>query len=81
MADHVQAMLAFHEMGVPTFDYGNNIRQMAQEMGVGNAFAFPGFVPAYIRPLFCRGIGPFRWVACPATRRTSINRRESERDR
>ncbi len=56
-------MLAFHEMGVPTFDYGNNIRQMAQEMGVGNAFAFPGFVPAYIRPLFCRGIGPFRWVA------------------
>ncbi len=63
MADHVQAMLAFHEMGVPTFDYGNNIRQMAQEMGVGNAFAFPGFVPAYIRPLFCRGIGPFRWVA------------------
>ncbi|NRG24139.1 urocanate hydratase [Klebsiella michiganensis] len=63
MADHVQAMLAFHEMGVPTFDYGNNIRQMAQEMGVGNAFASPGFVPAYIRPLFCRGIGPFRWVA------------------
>lgn len=63
MADHVQAMLAFHEMGVPTFDYGNNIRQMAQEMGVGNAFDFPGFVPAYIRPLFCRGIGPFRWVA------------------
>ena len=63
MADHVQAMLAFHEMGVPTFDYGNNIRQMAQEMGVDDAFAFPGFVPAYIRPLFCRGIGPFRWVA------------------
>lgn len=63
MADHVQAMLAFHEMGVPTFDYGNNIRQMAQEVGVSNAFDFPGFVPAYIRPLFCRGIGPFRWVA------------------
>lgn len=63
MADHVQAMLAFNEMGVPTFDYGNNIRQMAQEMGVDNAFDFPGFVPAYIRPLFCRGIGPFRWVA------------------
>ena len=58
MADHVQAMLAFHEMGVPTFDYGNNIRQMAQEVGVSNAFDFPGFVPAYIRPLFCRGIGP-----------------------
>ncbi len=63
MADHVQAMLAFHEMGVPTFDYGNNIRQMAQEVGVSNTFDFPGFVPAYIRPLFCRGIGPFRWVA------------------
>lgn len=63
MAKHVQAMLAFHRMGVPTFDYGNNIRQMAKEMGVDNAFDFPGFVPAYIRPLFCRGIGPFRWVA------------------
>lgn len=63
MAKHVEAMLAFNEMGVPTFDYGNNIRQMAKEMGVENAFAFPGFVPAYIRPLFCRGIGPFRWVA------------------
>ena len=49
--------------GVPTFDYGNNIRQMAKDEGVANAFAFPGFVPAYIRPLFCRGIGPFRWVA------------------
>ncbi|WP_207456321.1 urocanate hydratase [Azospirillum sp. SYSU D00513] len=60
---HVRAMLAFHEMGVPTFDYGNNIRQMAKEGGVENAFAFPGFVPAYIRPLFCRGIGPFRWAA------------------
>lgn len=63
MAKHVEAMLAFSDMGVPTFDYGNNIRQMAKEMGVENAFAFPGFVPAYIRPLFCRGIGPFRWVA------------------
>lgn len=63
MAKHVQAMLAFHRMGVPTFDYGNNIRQMAKEMGVDNAFDFPGFVPAYIRPLFCHGIGPFRWVA------------------
>lgn len=63
MAKHVEAMLAFSKMGVPTFDYGNNIRQMAKEMGVENAFAFPGFVPAYIRPLFCRGIGPFRWVA------------------
>ena len=63
MAAQVRAMLAFHEMGVPTFDYGNNIRQMALEAGVGNAFDFPGFVPAYIRPLFCRGIGPFRWVA------------------
>jgi urocanate hydratase len=63
MAVHVEAMLAYHAMGVPTFDYGNNIRQMALEEGVGRAFDFPGFVPAYIRPLFCRGIGPFRWVA------------------
>jgi urocanate hydratase len=63
MAVHVRAMLDFHKMGVPTVDYGNNIRQMALEEGVANAFDFPGFVPAYIRPLFCRGIGPFRWVA------------------
>ncbi|HEY8614711.1 urocanate hydratase [Phenylobacterium sp.] len=63
MAEHVRAMLAFQAMGAPTFDYGNNIRQMAKEAGVGNAFDFPGFVPAYIRPLFCRGIGPFRWAA------------------
>jgi urocanate hydratase len=63
MATHVCAMLDFHRMGVPVVDYGNNIRQMAQEMGVKDAFDFPGFVPAYIRPLFCRGIGPFRWAA------------------
>ncbi|QJQ93874.1 MULTISPECIES: urocanate hydratase [Halomonadaceae] len=63
MAVHVKAMLEFQAMGVPTFDYGNNIRQMAQEEGVENAFDFPGFVPAYIRPLFCRGVGPFRWAA------------------
>ena len=63
MAEHVQAMLDFQAAGVPTVDYGNNIRQMAKEAGVANAFDFPGFVPAYIRPLFCRGIGPFRWVA------------------
>ncbi|HEY0211419.1 urocanate hydratase [Acerihabitans sp.] len=63
MAVHVKAMLAFHEMGVPTVDYGNNIRQVALEEGVANAFDFPGFVPAYIRPLFCEGKGPFRWVA------------------
>ncbi len=63
MALQVQAMLDFHKQGIPTFDYGNNIRQMAQEAGVQNAFDFPGFVPAYIRPLFCRGIGPFRWAA------------------
>jgi len=63
IARHVEAMLAFKEMGVPTFDYGNNIRQEAKDMGVENAFAFPGFVPAYVRPLFCRGIGPFRWAA------------------
>ncbi|CDO36942.1 urocanate hydratase [Novosphingobium sp. KN65.2] len=63
MAVHVRAMLDFHEAGVPTVDYGNNIRQMAKDEGVDNAFAFPGFVPAYIRPLFCRGVGPFRWAA------------------
>ena len=63
MAEHVQSMLDFQAAGVPTVDYGNNIRQMAKEEGVANAFDFPGFVPAYIRPLFCRGIGPFRWVA------------------
>ena len=63
MAVHVEAMLEFQRRGVPTFDYGNNIRQMAKLMGVANAFDFPGFVPAYIRPLFCRGIGPFRWAA------------------
>src|SRR3546814_11004882 len=63
MAVHVRAMLDFHAQGIPTFDYGNNIRQMAQEEGVAKAFDFPGFVPAYIRPLFCRGVGPFRWAA------------------
>ena len=63
MAEQVRAMLDFHRMGVPTVDYGNNIRQMAKEEGVADAFDFPGFVPAYIRPLFCRGIGPFRWAA------------------
>jgi urocanate hydratase len=63
MAVQVEAMLDFWRQGVPTLDYGNNIRQMAQDMGVKDAFAFPGFVPAYIRPLFCRGIGPFRWAA------------------
>ena len=62
-ATHVQAMLDFQAMGVPTVDYGNNIRQVAFDAGVTNAFDFPGFVPAYIRPLFCRGKGPFRWVA------------------
>jgi urocanate hydratase len=63
MRTHVEAMLAFHKAGVPTLDYGNNIRQVALDMGLKDAFAFPGFVPAYIRPLFCRGIGPFRWAA------------------
>ncbi|MGE0034977.1 MAG: urocanate hydratase [Xanthobacteraceae bacterium] len=63
MATHVRAMLDFCHRGVPTVDYGNNIRQMAKEMGVADAFDFPGFVPAYIRPLFCRGVGPFRWAA------------------
>ena len=63
MREHVEAMIAFQDMGIPTFDYGNNIRQVAKDEGLENAFAFPGFVPAYIRPLFCRGIGPFRWAA------------------
>ena len=63
MRVHVEAMLAFNALGIPTFDYGNNIRQMAQDEGCTNAFDFPGFVPAYVRPLFCKGIGPFRWVA------------------
>ena len=62
-AVHVQAMLDFHAMGIPTVDYGNNIRQVAFDTGVENAFDFPGFVPAYIRPLFCEGKGPFRWAA------------------
>ena len=63
MAVHVRAMLDFQALGIPTFDYGNNIRQVALDEGVENAFDFPGFVPAYVRPLFCRGIGPFRWAA------------------
>src|SRR6186713_2521538 len=63
MVGHVQAMLDFYAQGIPTLDYGNNIRQMAKDMGLNNAFDFPGFVPAYIRPLFCRGVGPFRWAA------------------
>ncbi|SEO72840.1 urocanate hydratase [Salinihabitans flavidus] len=63
MRVQVEAMVEFHKMGIPTVDYGNNIRQVAFEEGFEDAFAFPGFVPAYVRPLFCRGIGPFRWVA------------------
>ncbi|MEA5444477.1 urocanate hydratase [Gammaproteobacteria bacterium AB-CW1] len=63
MANQVRAMLGFHERGIPTFDYGNNIRAMAQDAGVENAFDFKGFVPLYIRPRFCEGVGPFRWVA------------------
>jgi urocanate hydratase len=63
MARHVEAMLEFKRMGIPVFDYGNNLRQVALDEGVKDAFAFPGFVPAYIRPLFCRGVGPFRWAA------------------
>ena len=63
MAKHVEAMLAYKAMGIPVFDYGNNIRQEAKDVGVERAFDFPGFVPAYVRPLFCRGIGPFRWAA------------------
>ena len=63
MRVQVQAMLDFHRAGIPTLDYGNNIRQVAKDEGLADAFDFPGFVPAYIRPLFCRGIGPFRWAA------------------
>jgi urocanate hydratase len=63
MAIQVQAMLDFHHLGIPTFDYGNNIRQVTFDEGISNAFDFPGFVPAYIRPLFCEGKGPFRWAA------------------
>jgi urocanate hydratase len=63
MRVHVEAMLNFEDAGIPTFDYGNNIRQMAFDVGCKDAFDFPGFVPAYVRPLFCRGVGPFRWVA------------------
>jgi urocanate hydratase len=63
IAVHVKAMLDFHNMGIPTVDYGNNIRQVAKDNGVADAFAYPGFVPAYVRPLFCRGVGPFRWAA------------------
>jgi len=63
MARHVEAMLAFRAMGIPVFDYGNNIRQVAHDEGVTHAFDIPGFVPAYVRPLFCQGVGPFRWVA------------------
>ncbi|MGV6852520.1 MAG: urocanate hydratase, partial [bacterium] len=63
MVKHVQAMLDFQKLGIPVFDYGNNIRQVAFDHGLKNAFDFPGFVPAFIRPLFCKGIGPFRWVA------------------
>ena len=63
MRRHVEAMLGFQKLGIPVFDYGNNIRQVAFDEGLKNAFAFPGFVPAYVRPLFCRGVGPFRWVA------------------
>ena len=62
-AAHVRALLGFQALGIPTVDYGNNIRQVAKDQGVDNAFDFPGFVPAYVRPLFCRGKGPFRWVA------------------
>ena len=62
-AVHVRALLDFHAMGIPTVDYGNNLRQVAKDYGVADAFDYPGFVPAYVRPLFCKGIGPFRWVA------------------
>jgi len=71
MAKHVQAMLAFQRAGAEVFDYGNNIRQQAYNYGVTDAFEFPGIVPAYIRPLFCEGKGPFRWWRSRVTKRTS----------
>ncbi|MFT3904830.1 MAG: urocanate hydratase [Steroidobacteraceae bacterium] len=84
MARQVEAMIGFHRLGIPTVDYGNNIRQMAQDEGVADAFSFPGFVPACIRPLFCRGIGPFRWAALSGDpediRRTDARVKELIRD-
>src|SRR5208337_1789713 len=68
MGEHVQGMLDLQKLGAVTFDYGNNIRTFAYEAGVKDAYGFPGFVPAYIRPLFCEGKGPFRWVALPGER-------------
>ncbi len=75
MARHVEAMLAFQKKGAEVFDYGNNLRQRAYDWGVKQAFDFPGFVPAYIRPLFCEGKGPFRWVALSGDPKTSTARR------
>ena len=72
MTKHVEAMLAMQEKGAITFDYGNNIRQVAFDEGLKNAFDFPGFVPAFIRPLFCEGKGPFRWVALSVIRKIFI---------
>ncbi len=73
-AEHVKAMLAYHALRIPVFDYGNNIRQVALDAGVKNAFDFPGFVPAYIRPLFCKGSVRFAGLRFRAIRRTSIER-------
>ena len=75
MKKHVSAMVDFWNMGVPTLDYGNNIRQVAFDEGLETAFSFPGFVPAYIRPLFCRGIGPFRWCALSGDPEDNYKRR------
>ena len=75
MVQHVRAMLAFMRQGMPTVDYGNNIRQMAKDKGVAERLRFPGFVPAYIRPLFCRGVGPFRWVALVGRSRRHLSHR------
>ena len=79
MAKHVEYLLRFKAMGLPVFDYGNNLRQVAMDAGVARAFDFPGFVPAYIRPLFCRGIGPFRWAALSGRSRGHLqDRREGQ---
>jgi urocanate hydratase len=75
MAEHVRAMLALQQRGAIAFDYGNNIRAQARQAGVANAFDIPGFVPEYIRPLFCEGRGPFRWAALSATRGHPRHRR------
>ena len=80
MSRHVAAMIEFQEYGSIVFDYGNNLRQRAFENGVPDAFYYPGFVPAYIRPLFCEGKGPFRWVALSGEQRRHLQNRRSDHE-